>query len=263
MVSSSHSPRCAAGWDQAALVLSAGGMFAAWQAGVWKTLEEWLRPSLVVGASAGALNGWAIASGCPAGELIGHWTDNSADSVRLRLLQPPWRGVFDFRLLESTVRRLCAAYRPKTAYGLVAVALPRLRARLFHGEGIAERHLLASCAIPGGFPPVWIDGGLYCDGGLISPLPVWAAARLGARKIIALNALPFMPSRPVRYFVRGVRLLAGTPPRPDNVEVLVLAPTPPLGSFRGAVFWDRENAARWIERGLEDGKTIPRPECFG
>ena len=44
-----------------ALVLSAGGMFRGYQAGAWKVLRSRLRPDIVIGASAGALNGWAIA----------------------------------------------------------------------------------------------------------------------------------------------------------------------------------------------------------
>jgi len=35
---------------------------AAWEAGVWKALHRHLKPSLIVGASAGALNGWLIAA---------------------------------------------------------------------------------------------------------------------------------------------------------------------------------------------------------
>jgi predicted acylesterase/phospholipase RssA len=40
-----------------ALVLSGGGMFGAWQAGAWSVLARHFQPDLVVGASAGSLNG--------------------------------------------------------------------------------------------------------------------------------------------------------------------------------------------------------------
>ena len=56
-----------------ALVLSGGGMFGAWQAGVWRALAPYLKPDLVVGASVGALNGWAIAGGASPDELIDSW----------------------------------------------------------------------------------------------------------------------------------------------------------------------------------------------
>jgi len=56
-----------------ALVLSAGGMYGAYQAGAWKELADVFRPDLVVGASIGALTGWAIAGGCEPEELIARW----------------------------------------------------------------------------------------------------------------------------------------------------------------------------------------------
>jgi len=56
-----------------ALVLSAGGMFGAYQVGAWKVLADVFQPDLIVGASIGAVNGWAIAAGCPPDELIERW----------------------------------------------------------------------------------------------------------------------------------------------------------------------------------------------
>src|ERR1035437_3866188 len=56
-----------------ALVLSAGGLWAAWEVGVWSVLRERFRPDLIVGASAGAWNGWAIAGGCTPLELARPW----------------------------------------------------------------------------------------------------------------------------------------------------------------------------------------------
>src|ERR1017187_6900392 len=41
-----------------ALVLSAGGLWAAWEVGAWSVLRERFRSDLIVGASAGAWNGW-------------------------------------------------------------------------------------------------------------------------------------------------------------------------------------------------------------
>lgn len=52
-----------------ALVLSAGAMFGAYHAGVWKGLAGRFQPDLIVGASVGALNGWVMASGCAPQEL--------------------------------------------------------------------------------------------------------------------------------------------------------------------------------------------------
>ena len=58
-----------------ALVLSAGGLWAAWEIGAWKVLSKTFQPDLIVGPSAGAWNGWAIAAGCTAEELAELWLD--------------------------------------------------------------------------------------------------------------------------------------------------------------------------------------------
>ena len=41
-----------------ALVLSAGGSFGAYQVGVWKELEKFFRPDIVIGTSIGAVLGY-------------------------------------------------------------------------------------------------------------------------------------------------------------------------------------------------------------
>lgn len=257
MSANSHSP------TRDALVLSAAGMFGAWQAGAWKALAGRFRPEIVVGVSAGALNGWAIAGGCPPDELIGHWTERSrAATLRLKL-QWPWKGAFDAALLKANVHHLYERYAPRLRYGVVAVELPQLKPRLFETPAVDWRHLLASCAIPAVLPPVRIDGRLYCDGGLISALPLWAAAAMGARRIVALNALPLLPSRLVRTFVTGVRRVAGAPGAPAGVETVILTPSASLGRMRHLLFWEEQRIQRIVELGEKDAKTISFPDCFG
>jgi NTE family protein len=45
----------------------------------------------------------------------------------------------------------------------------------------------ASCSIPGIFRPVKLDGKMYVDGGVVSPIAVDAARRLGADFVIAVD----------------------------------------------------------------------------
>ncbi len=61
-----------------ARVLSAGGMFGAYQAGAYRAIAAHTDIDMVVGASVGALNGWPIASGCTPEHLIARWLDPSA-----------------------------------------------------------------------------------------------------------------------------------------------------------------------------------------
>ena len=71
-----------------ALVLSAGGLWAAWEIGAWKVLCETFQPDLIVGTSAGAWNGWAIAAGCSAEELAKLWLDPDTAHVMTFGLHP-------------------------------------------------------------------------------------------------------------------------------------------------------------------------------
>src|SRR5215475_12657090 len=65
----------------AALVLSAGGLCAAWEIGAWEVLRERFQPDLIIGASAGALNGWAIAGGASPQELARLWADPTVGRI--------------------------------------------------------------------------------------------------------------------------------------------------------------------------------------
>ena len=86
-----------------ALVLSAGGMFGAYQAGAWKALAPVLQPDLVVGTSAGSLNGWAIAGGCTPQELIDIWLDPDMEKMmRVRWRWSSWQGFWDPAPLEES-----------------------------------------------------------------------------------------------------------------------------------------------------------------
>ena len=62
-----------------------------------------------------------------------------------------------------------------------------MKPRVFRHPEIEWQHLAASCAIPGILKSYRIDGRRYSDGGLLNPLPVYAAVDLGATRIIALH----------------------------------------------------------------------------
>ena len=55
------------------------------------------------------------------------------------------------------------------------------------GSGNTGTAVRASCSIPGIFRPVNISGKLYVDGGVVSPVAVDAAKRLGADIVIAVD----------------------------------------------------------------------------
>ena len=244
-----------------ALVLSAGGMFGAYQAGAWKALAGSFRPDLVVGASVGALNAWAIAGGCPPEELCAIWTTReSADLMRLRRPSRRWRGVFDPAPLYKSVDEFYARFRPRIPYATNIVQVPRFRQVCIGGDCVTQAHLRASCAIPAGFPPVRIGGKYYVDGGLLSPVPLWAAMQMGATAAVVINVLEFMPSRVLQAGVGAFRAVMAPKVDLSKIELTWIRPSVPLGTVHDALFWKEENARRWIELGERDAVRANVPQ---
>jgi len=240
-----------------ALVLSAGGMFGAYQAGVWQALSPVFQPDVVIGCSVGSINGWAIAGGISGDDLARTWLDpRCASLMRPHASRRPWEAVFNPGPLTEVVQELSSTYTPRVPFALAVTELPRLRLQLIQTPDLTWRHILASCAVPVGYPPVGIDGRYYCDGGFLSVLPVWAAPMMGADRAIAVNVLPNKPLTALRAAVRMVRLLAPREPQASGMEVLRITPEPPLGRLRDAITWDAAIIRSWIARGRADAERL-------
>jgi len=231
-----------------ALVLSGGGLFGAWQAGAWSVLAKRVTPDLVVGASVGSLNGYLIASGAEPEKLREMWLDPALGR---------------FQDLASNIRRMMAQHNPKIPFAVTATELPRMKPRIFRGPEITWQHLAASCALPFALPQVRIGSHWYSDGGLLGALPLWAAAELGATRMIGLQALPQSPSWWLHQFVRAFRGVAGhNPPVPPGIEVLEIRPGRWLGSVRDTVQWKHDNIERWLNQGAEDAARAVTEKTF-
>ena len=230
-----------------ALVLSAGGLWAAWEVGAWSVLRERFRPDLIVGASAGAGNGWAIAGGCTPQELARLWLDPATGEVMRFGLHAT--GFLRGEPLLAKARELFERFQPRVPFALTTVELPWLKCRIVRDGEIAWQHLAASCAIPAAFPPVRIGGRRYVDGGLRGGLPLWAAEELGATRVVALNVL----NTPVFRLLHGVMRGKSAGAR---LKVVRIEPSRRLGSLRDAMRWSASNIERWIAQGEQDAKRI-------
>lgn len=251
--------------DRTALVLSAGGMFGAYQAGVWRVLEGALQPDIVVGASIGSLNGWLIAGGCSGRELVQRWlTLKEAARHRWRIPRFLSEGMVDPCHVERWIRDIHEACRPRLDYGLVTTHLPSLRPHLFRGPHLSWKHLASSCAVPLFLNHHRLNGSYYSDGGLVEPLPVWAAVQMGATRIVAVDLLVDRP-RLLRAITCAAAWYCGHRPGPFGaVEILRIAPARRLGTAWESICWSRENAERWIELGEKDALAAKHfvVKCF-
>jgi NTE family protein len=232
-------------------------MYGAWQAGVWRSLATRIQPDLIVGASIGSLNGWAVAGGCSPAELERYWMElEGAGKLRLRFPRRFTDGLVDCRELERTVRAFYLQWQPRIDYAVVLTDLLRLKPRIFKGPEVTAEHLLASCAVPGVFDQRWIGGRLYTDGGLLGAVPLWAATELGADRVIALDAMANLPSSILRYATRGLRGIARFRPQTGSAAIIRICPSKPLGSIREMLEWRKDRADEWIRLGETDGAQI-------
>jgi predicted acylesterase/phospholipase RssA len=239
-----------------ALVLSAGGWFAAYQAGVYKALWPYWKPDLVVGASAGALNAWLIASRVDPDELIDQWLHpDAAKAVKFRDRPNLWSGYFDPGPLLSRARDIQRDFERRLPLGVVSIEVPRFRPRIFRDEEITPEHLVATCSIPLFYPTVRIDGRRLLDGGLFEATPVWAAAAMGATRVIAINSLPRLTPWPIHMVLSAMHSRRKMPV-PESLDVSTIVPSGRMGSARDAVVWERGNIRRWVDMGLRDGEEF-------
>ena len=218
-------------------MLSAGGLYAAWEIGAWKALSKHIHPDVIVGTSAGAWNGWLIAGGCSHQDLEQAWLDPATAAI-INLRRPA--------KLYDKARELFDRFRPRIPFALTLTEVPRLRPVLVRDGAIGWRHLAATCSIPLWFPAVEIDRHKYLDGGLLGALPLWALSELGVTRAIGLNVLTTLPFRILRRVMAPRRAAAG-------IRLTCLEPSSPLGSLKDAVSWSPERIRRWIDQGERDG----------
>jgi len=240
-----------------ALVLGGGGLFGAYQAGVWETLEGRFRPDMVVGASIGALNGLAIAGGCPAQEWIAQWMNlGEYGQPRLRLPRGLFDGLFEAAPVERFAQRLMERFEPRVRYGVVLTSVRRLRPLAFWDGAITWRHLCASCGVPVLMRQYRIEGQWWADGGLMDALPVQAAVEAGATRIVAVNILPAHPPLALRAGRAALHAVSGyrRPPLAADVRVILIEPGRALGGWMETAGWERERTLGWIERGRRDAE---------
>lgn len=201
---SGSTPGARADGHRVALAIEGGGMRGVVSAGMTAALERLgLTPcfDLVVGSSAGAINGAALIAGvASAGAATYHGPLASRAFVNpARVLRG--RPVIDVnsiltyasadldmgrhdRAVDSAIALHCVATSVRTAAPVVFAGM-RSRQELWEA-------LLASSRMPwAGGPPVEIDGDRYLDGGLCAPIPVEQAQAAGATHVLALQTRPF------------------------------------------------------------------------
>ncbi|GLC90735.1 hypothetical patatin-like protein [Cupriavidus sp. TA19] len=187
--------------DKTAFVFAGGGSLGAIQVGMLRELVAWgVTPDIVIGASAGAINGAYFA--CNPGVAGAGRLDQLWRGIRRADIMPwGWRSVLGMvggsrgHLVESAGLRALLArhFGPRR---LEAAELPlhvvatdmQSGDEVLLSQGNIVDAVLASAAIPGVFPPVQFEGRTLIDGGVANNTPVSTAVALGATRVIVLPA---------------------------------------------------------------------------
>ena len=171
-----------------AIVLGAGAAKGFAHIGALKVLESNKIPlHMIIGTSAGSFVGSLYAYGYSAFDLQKlSFSIEKGDVIDLAI---PDNGFIKGEKLEEYINHILKntpMEKLKIPFYTVATDIQSGREVVF-GTGNTGTAVRASCSIPGVFRPVNISGRMYVDGGVVSPVAVEAAKKLGADIVIAVD----------------------------------------------------------------------------
>jgi len=257
-----------------AYVLGGGGVLGSSEVGMVQALaDHGVRPDLVLGTSIGALNGVFVAADPgPEGaeRLAALWETVVREGVFLDNPMRQAARVARYRthlLSNAPLRHVIERYLPVARFEDLAVPFQCVAACIedssgrWFADGDLPDAVVASCSVPGLFPPVRIGDRHYLDGGLVHSIPVGRALALGATRIFVLQvgrveqqlAVPTKPWEVATVafeIARRHRFVHEMETVPDDVELHVLpsgattSPNISIGQARVARVRERMDAAR-------------------
>jgi NTE family protein len=212
----------ARGNGRTAFVLSGGGSLGAVQVGMLRALfEQGVRPDMLIGTSVGAVNAAWVAGRPEAdgmAELEEIWLGLRRQHVFPLSPMTGARGLLgraNHVISNANLRSILERHIPYDRLEDAAVPVHVVATELKSGRaailasGPAVPALLASCAIPGVFPPVEIARRHYVDGGVASHTPITVAIELGAEKIYVLPVgFPWLNREPTNALGVALHALA-------------------------------------------------------
>ncbi len=173
-----------------ALVLGSGGARGYAHIGAIEILEKNnIHPDFIVGTSAGSIVGSLYASGKNSSELREIALNLKANDVRDVTLDK--KGFFEGKKVEDFINKEVnntPLQSLKIPMYVIATELKEGKKVVFN-YGNTGQAVRASVAIPSMFIPTKIGDDEYVDGGLVSPVPVDVAKKLGADIVIGVDIL--------------------------------------------------------------------------
>lgn len=174
-----------------ALVLGGGGARGLAHIGVLKALEENKIPiDIIAGTSIGAFIGGLYASGISIDKIKAAALSVDRKFV-MKMLAPglPTSGFVD----GDRIRGYLKTFFNESCIEQLLIRFAAVATDLKTGKEVVIKRgpiieaIMASIAIPVLFKPVLYRNKYLCDGGLVNPLPINVAYKLGADIVIAIN----------------------------------------------------------------------------
>jgi NTE family protein len=174
--------------DPVALVLGGGGCRGYSHIGVLRVMErEGLKPDLIVGSSAGSIVAALYAAGLSAGAIERLGARLNPNMLRDWVF--PRLGIFSGTGIARFVRAHAGDRRIESLPLRFAAVATDLRngERVILDNGDIGLAVQASSSMPGLLEPVRFGPRLLVDGNIASPVPVDAARKLGAKRVVAVD----------------------------------------------------------------------------
>jgi NTE family protein len=229
-----------------ALVLGGGAARGFAHIGVLKILESNGIPiHMIVGTSAGSFVGSLYAYGLNAYQIQKLSLDIQRSDIADFTI--PDNGFIKGDLLEEYVNRMLrntTMEKLRIPFYATATELPNGKETVF-GTGNTGKAVRASCSIPGVFNPAMIGNKMYVDGGVVSPVPVDAAKRLGADVVIAVDISSDLdttkPSGTIETILQAINIMSSriSVAQLSRADIVIR----PLVGHIGSADFDRRNDA--------------------
>jgi NTE family protein len=258
---------------EVAFVLAGGASLGAIQVGMLRALyERGIKPDVIVGTSAGALNAAFIASRpqtVATADALGQiWRELRRGQVFP--LNPltgllGFLGTRDHLVPQAGLRRIIANHIERDLLEQMPIPMHVVAVDVISGEelllsrGPVVEAILASAAIPAVLPPVEWEGRTLIDGGVANNTPISQAVALGASRIYVLPSghacsLEKPPTSALGMALHAVglltqrRLISDIERHRDDAHLIVLPPPCPLSIAP----IDFAHADELIDRSLHD-----------
>jgi NTE family protein len=202
------------------LVLSGGGARGLSHLGVARALaDHGISIDVICGTSVGALIGAALAMEAPFETVRGRMHEFSRRHP-FREIVLPWSSLLSGRQLRLATERWfgeLAIEDLPIPYACVTSNLTTSSVAA-HRRGKLKTWVYASSSLPGIFPPIFADGALHVDGGVLNNLPTDIARQMGAGCVVAVD-VGLRPA-PVQADAR-----TATPRLPNILDLLMRVAT--------------------------------------